>query len=83
MITNRRNKECITFYLSYSYLMVQEPLDEACLSSLFSYTSIRFMTSSGISVMSLPARSLVRKCSETVVGLEILDGLSTGLRFHL
>ena len=23
---------------------------------------------------------MVRKCSETVVGLEILDGLSTGLR---
>ena len=26
---------------------------------------------------------LVRKCSETVVGLEILDGLSTGLRCSL
>ena len=24
MITNRRNKECITFHLSYSYLLVQE-----------------------------------------------------------
>ena len=23
MITNRRNKECITFHLSYSYLVVQ------------------------------------------------------------
>ena len=33
--------------------------------------------------MSLAARSLVRKCSETVVGLEILDGLSTGLRCSL
>ena len=41
------------------------------------------MTSSGISVMSLPARSLVRKCSETVVGLEILDGLLTGLQCSL
>ena len=29
------------------------------------------------------AGSLVRKCSETVVGLEILDGLSTGLRSSL
>ena len=26
---------------------------------------------------------MVRKCSETVVGLEILDGLSTGLRCSL
>ena len=26
---------------------------------------------------------IVRKCSETVVGLEILDGLSTGLRCSL
>ena len=24
MITNRRNKECIAFHLSYSYLLVQE-----------------------------------------------------------
>ena len=38
------------------------------------------MSSSGISVMSLAERSVVRKCSETLVGLEILDGLSTGLR---
>ena len=34
------------------------------------------MSSSGISVMSLPEWSLVRKHSETVVGLEILDVLS-------
>ena len=38
------------------------------------------MSSSGISVMSLAESSLVRKCSETVVGLEIIDGFSTGLR---
>ena len=38
------------------------------------------MSSSGISVTSLAGRSLVRKFSETVVGLEIIDGLSTGLR---
>ena len=29
---------------------------------------------------SLAERSLERKCSETVVGLEIIDGFSTGLR---
>ena len=33
--------------------------------------------------MSLAESSLVRKCSETVVGLEILEGLSTGLRCSL
>ena len=37
------------------------------------------MSSSGISVMSFAEWSLVRKCSETVVSLEILDGLSTCL----
>ena len=55
------------------------------------YSSLAFRTLSlldlisptGISVMSLAEWSLVRKCSETVVGLEILDGLSTGLRFSL
>ena len=41
------------------------------------------MNSSGISVMSFAEWSLVRKCSETVVGLEILDKLSTGLRCSL
>ena len=29
---------------------------------------------------SLAERSLVRNCSETVVGLEIIDGFSAGLR---
>ena len=42
------------------------------------------MSSSGTKVMSLAETvTLVRKCSETVVGLEILDGLSTGLRCSL
>ena len=36
------------------------------------------ISSSGISVMSLAEWSLVRKCSETVLSLEILDRLSTG-----
>ena len=52
------------------------------------YASLRFrtpslldlMSASGISVMSLAEWSLVRKCSDTVAGLEILEGLSTGLR---
>ena len=35
---------------------------------------LNFISSSGISAMSLAEWSLVRKCSETVVGLEILDG---------
>ena len=51
------------------------------------YASLAFRTlslldlvrSSGISVVSLAERSLVRKCSETVVSLEILYELSTGL----
>ena len=38
------------------------------------------MSSSGVSVMSLTERSLVRKCSETVLGLEILDWLGLGVR---
>ena len=38
------------------------------------------MSSSGISVTSSAERSLLRNCSETVVGLEIIDGFSTGLR---
>ena len=41
------------------------------------------MSSSGISVRFLTEWSLVRKCSETVLGLEILDGLSTGQRCSL
>ena len=41
------------------------------------------MSSCEITVMSLTEWSLVRKCSETVVGLEILDGLSTGLQCSL
>ena len=38
------------------------------------------MSSSGISVMSLAEWSFVTKFSETEAGLEILGGLSTGLR---
>ena len=41
------------------------------------------MSSRGIKVMPLAELSLVRKSSETVVGLEILDGLSTGRRCSL
>ena len=51
------------------------------------YASLAFPTLSlldfAISVMSLAEWSLVRKCSETVVGLEIVDGLSTDLRCSL
>ena len=45
-------------------------LEEVCFSTF----------SCGISVMSLAEWSLLRKCCETVAGLEILEGLSTGLR---
>ena len=58
-------------------------VDEVCLSS-FAYTvTIRFMSSRGISSMSEALWSLERKCSETVVGLELFVCLSTGLRCSL
>ena len=42
------------------------------------------MSSSGVSVMSLTERSLVLgKCSETVLGLEVLDGSTTDLQCSL
>ena len=60
-------------------------VQEFCLSRSMRYAALAFrtlslldlMSSSGISVMSSAEWSSVRKCSETVVGLEILDGLST------
>ena len=51
MITNGRNKECITFHLSYWYLMVQE----FCLSMKYAYLAFHtlslldLVSSSGIS----------------------------------
>ena len=82
MTTKRRNKDCITFHLSYLYLKVQE-----FYLSWWGMPSLAFRTlsllelasSSGMSMMSLAEWSLIRKCFDTVVGLEILDGLSTGL----
>ena len=73
----------ITDVLHFIFLVdTQEFKSFASLS--MRYASLRFrtpslldlMSASGISVM----WSLVRKCSETVAGLEILEGLSTGLR---
>ena len=66
------------------YLIVQE----FCLSRSMRYAALAFrtlslldsMSSSGISVMSLAEWSSVRKCSETVVGLE--GGLSTQWRIQ-
>ena len=56
------------------------PLSMRCASLAFCTLSLLdLMSSCAISVMSLA----VRKCSETVVGLEIVDGLSTDLRCSL
>ena len=88
MITNRRNKDCIISYISpFSFI----PNGSRVLPLSMRYASLAFprlylldiISSSGISVTSLAESSLVRKCSETVVGLAILDGLSTGLRCSL
>ena len=56
MITDKGNKECITFHLSYSYLMVQEfsPLSMRYASLSFRTLSLLdLMSSSGISAMLL------------------------------
>ena len=56
MITNRRNKECITFHLSYSYLNGSRvlPLSIRYASLAFRLNSLLdLISSSGISVMSL------------------------------
>ena len=87
MITNRRNKDCISYISPFFFI----PNGSRVLPLSMRYASLAFrrlslldlISSSGISVMSLAEWSLVRKCSETVVGLEILDGLSTGLRCSL
>ena len=87
MITNRRNKDCISYISPFLFI----PNGSRVLPLSMRYASLAFrrlslldlISSSGISVMSLAEWSLVRKCSETVVGLEILDGLSTGLRCSL
>ena len=55
------------------------------------YASVAFRTlsqldlvsSSGMSMMSLAERSLVGKCSETVVGLEILESFRSGFTANL
>ena len=44
MITNKRNKECITFHLSYSYLTVQGLQEVLPLS--MRYASLAFRTQS-------------------------------------
>ena len=60
------------------------PLSMRCASLAFCTLSLLdLMSSCAISVMSLAEWSLVRKCSESVVGLEIVDGLSTDLRRSL
>ena len=60
------------------------PLSMRCASLAFRTLSLLdLMSSSGISLKSFTESSLVRKCSKTVVGLEMLDGLSTGLRCSL
>ena len=60
------------------------PLSIRCASLAFCTLSLLdLMSSCAISVMSLAEWSLVRKCSESVVGLEIVDGLSTDLRRSL
>ena len=59
-------------------------LSMRCASLAFCTLSLLdLMSSCAISVMSLAEWSLVRKCSETVVGLESVDGLSTDLRCSL
>ena len=52
MITNRRNKDCITFHLSYLCLMVQELMryDSQAFRTL---SLLDLISSSGMSVMSL------------------------------
>ena len=72
------------YYIS-SFLFIPNGLRVLPLSMRYASLAFRtlslldLMSSSGISVMSFAEWSLVRKCSETVVSLEILDGLSTGL----
>ena len=83
MATNKRNKDCITFHLSYWYQRVQEFLPPSMRYASLAFRTLSLldlMSSSWISVMSLAEWSLVIKCSETLVSLEILHGLSTCLR---
>ena len=73
------------YYIS-SFLLI--PKGSRVLPLSMRYASLRFrtpslldlMSASGISVMSLAEWSLLRKCFETLAGLEILEGFSTGLR---
>ena len=73
------------YYIS-SFLLIPKGSRVSPLS--MRYASLRFRTPSlldlmsynGTSVMSLAEWLFVRKGSETVAGLEILDALSTGLR---
>ena len=51
--------------------------------ALRSLSRLDLMSSRGISSMSEALWSLERKCSETVVGLELFVCLSTGLRCSL
>ena len=51
--------------------------------ALRTLSRLDLMSSRGISSMSEALWSLERKCSETVVGLELLVCLSTGLRCSL
>ena len=83
MITKRRNKDS-SFLILISKGSRVLPLSMRYASLAFHTLSLLdLVSSSGMSMMSLAERSLVRKCFETVVGLDILDGLSGGLRCSL
>ena len=76
------------YYISSFFLIPKGsrvlPLSMRYASQVFCTLSpFNLMNSSRMSVMLLAEWSLVRKCSKTVVGLEILDGLSNGLQCSL
>ena len=74
----------ISFFLLIPNVSRVLPLSMRYASLAFRTLSLLdLMSSSEISVMSLVQWSLIRKCSETVLGWEILEELSTGLRFSL
>ena len=76
------------YYIS-SFLFIPNGLRVLPLSMRYASLAFRalslldLMSPSGISVVSLAEWSLVKKCSQTVAGLELLDGLSTGLQCSL